>query len=145
MKQSSTLSYVMHPMNHEYSKSSIIIVMQNLLNTFSQCPIVDAPYFTPIYGPGINYTGGGLQHCRGGGEFYPYKTGEAQKVLAMLKRGQKCFGVVLMRELEVLAILNGGQRKLFPPFKRGGGGDKKVSPCLEGERKMFQRHDIPIL
>ena len=38
-------------------------------------------------------TGRGLQNGRGGGacEFYPYKKGGAEKVLAMLKGGHKKF------------------------------------------------------
>ena len=47
----------------------------------------------------------------------------------MLKGGTKSFEVVLTWELEVLAILMGGGRKKFPPFKRGV---QKVLPCLEG-------------
>ena len=35
-------------------------------------------------------------------KFYPYK-----KVLAMLKGGRKCFGIVFLRTLEVLTILKG--------------------------------------
>ena len=51
-------------------------------------------------------------------KFYPYK-----KVFfnhAEGGGGTKSFEVVLTRELEVLAIVMGGGRKKFPPFKRGG-------------------------
>ena len=53
--------------------------------------------------------GGGLQNWRGGG---------ACKVLALLKGGTTSYGVVFIRKVEVLAILNGGG---------GGGGLNKVS------------------
>ena len=42
----------------------------------------------------------------------------------------------LTQELEVLAILKGGCTKL-PLFERGGGGARKVLPCLEeGAQKV---------
>ena len=54
-------------------------------------------------------------------KFYPYKKGQAEKVLAMLKwggGGTKTFEVGLTRELEVLAIVMGGGCKKFPPFPK---------------------------
>ena len=38
-------------------------------------------------------------------KFYPYKKGRQKKILAMLKGGTNSFEVVLIRELEVLAIV----------------------------------------
>ena len=71
----------------------------------------------------------------GGGEgqvkFYPYEKGVG-KSSAMLQGGggTKCFGVVLTQELEVLAILKGGERaKSFCPLK---GGPKIFYPVLRG-------------
>ena len=63
---------------------------------------------------------------RGGGSFSHAEGG-----------GTKSYGVVLTRELEVLAIEMGGGRKEFPPFKRGGGGKrKKFYPVWRGVRKV---------
>ena len=55
----------------------------------------------------------------------------------------KHLGVVLTRELVVLAILRGCKR--FPPFKRRGGGAQKVYPVLrgEGDRKRFRTRKLP--
>ena len=52
------------------------------------------------------------------------------------------FEVVLIWELEVLAIVMGGCKK-FPPFK-GGGGPKKLYPVLTGGKK-FRTRDFLIL
>ena len=52
------------------------------------------------------------------------------KVLAILKRGTKGFGVVLTRVLEVLTILNGGGAQKVSTLQKGG--CKKCLPCLEG-------------
>ena len=73
--------------------------------------------------------------CGGQVKFYLYKKVGAERVLAMLKvGGHKTFDVVLTWEHEFVAILMGGGRKKFPPFKMGGGGGgaKKVLPCLDG-------------
>ena len=51
-------------------------------------------------------------------QFYPYKKGVSEKLLAMLKGGTRSFDVVLTQELEVLAILMGGT-KGFHLLKRG--------------------------
>ena len=57
----------------------------------------------------------------------------AEKFLAMLKRGAQSFEVVLVWELEVLAIVMVGGPKGFHPLKKRGGGEaQKVLPCLEG-------------
>ena len=57
--------------------------------------------------------------------------GVAEKVLAMLKRGTQSFEVVLVWELEVLAIVMVGGPKGFHPLKqRGGGAHKKFYPVL---------------
>ena len=47
-------------------------------------------------------------------KFYPYKKGEAEKVLAMLKGGTQSFEVVL-------TALKGGGRKMCYPVLNGGG------------------------
>ena len=60
--------------------------------------------------------GGGGGAC----EVLPLRKAK-EKVLAMLLGGgTKCFGVVFIQLLEVVAILKGGGRKMFPLFKRGG-------------------------
>ena len=87
-------------------------------------------------GPVINYREArGRQNGRGGQvKFYPYKKrGEAEKVLAMLKvgRGTNGLGVVLTRELEVLAILV-VQKKLQKYLPCLEGGRQKVLSCLSG-------------
>ena len=56
----------------------------------------------------ITGRGGGLQNGRGGArEVLPLRKGGAEKVVTKLKGGggTTSFGVVLMRQLEVLAIL----------------------------------------
>ena len=73
----------------------------------------------------------------------PTKRG-AEKVLAMLKEVGASFGVVLTRDLEVLAIVMGcGHKKCL------GGGAQKVLPCLEGGGgggcTKFRTRDFPIL
>ena len=51
--------------------------------------------------------------------------------------GTKSLKVVLIRELEVLAIVM-GKRKKFPPFKKKrGGGRKRFYPALRGEVQNF--------
>ena len=62
--------------------------------------------------------------------------------------GTNSFGVVLIWELEALAILKGrgGGRKQFTCFKKRGGGRNDL-PCLErrGLRQKFRTSDFPIL
>ena len=63
-----------------------------------------------------------------------------EKVSAMLKGGTTSFGVVLTRELEVLAIVRrggggaqkgvGGYKKFHPVFGVGGGGAKRFGPPI---------------
>ena len=54
-------------------------------------------------------------------KFYTYKKRGGGKRFSHAEGGaQKGFEVVLTRELEVLAIVMGGGRKRFPPFKKGG-------------------------
>ena len=63
----------------------------------------------------------------------------------MLKGDTKSFEVLIIWELEVLAIQLGGTTS-FHPLKRGRAG--KVLPCLEGGgggRKKFWIHNFPIL
>ena len=48
--------------------------------------------------------------------------------LSMVRGSTQSFEVVLMRVLEVSAILKGR----FPSFKNGGGGARKVLPRLNG-------------
>ena len=53
-------------------------------------------------------------------KFYPYKRGggsETKFSCAKEGGGTTSFEVVLIWELEVLAIVMGGGRKKFPPFK----------------------------
>ena len=72
-----------------------------------------------------NYGEGGLQNGREGNRsFTPTKKG-----------GRKCFEIVLMWELEVLAILMGGGGRLkFPPLR----GCKQFYPVSrEGGAKRF--------
>ena len=61
----------------------------------------------------INYgEGGGLKTGRGACKVLPLRKGRGggrKKVLAMLKGGTQSFGVVVMRYLEILAILKGGR------------------------------------
>ena len=64
--------------------------------------------------------------------FYPYKKGEAEKVLAILKGRQTKFNVSLTQELEVIAILKGGGGAKVSSLQKGGGGGKKFDPVLIG-------------
>ena len=68
--------------------------------------------------------------CGGGGasEVLPLQKGGTDKVLAMLKGGTTSFEIVLIRKLEVFAILMWAA-KSFHPLK--GGGHEKFY-CLEG-------------
>ena len=52
---------------------------------------------------------------------------EADMILAMLQGGTTSFGVVLTRELEVLAILNVGPKTFYPVLR---GWRQKVSDPL---------------
>ena len=68
-------------------------------------------------------TGKGGTNREGACKVLPLRKGGTEKVLAMLKGGGggiKRFGVVLTRELEVLAILKGGVKR-FHSLKGGGG------------------------
>ena len=57
----------------------------------------------------------------------------------------KSFGVVLMQEFKVFAIvMEGGGAKSFH-FLKGGGGRNKFYPVLRGGRKTFQTRNVPIL
>ena len=73
-------------------------------------------------------------------KFYPYKKKKSVSH-AGGGGGTESFGVVLTRELEVLAILKGAH-----PLKGKG---EKLYPVLRGEggggRKKFRTHDFPIL
>ena len=86
-------------------------------------------------GRGATKRGGGGWGVGGGaGKFYPYAKGGGGLTSFSHAEGgggfTKSFGVVFIRQLEVLAILNGGGgTKRFHPFKRGGGG---VCPVLTG-------------
>ena len=69
-------------------------------------------------------------------------TRSGRVVLAMLKRGgTTCFGVVLIRELESLDILN-GRRKMFQPFSRAG---NKLYSVLKGGCTRFRSCSFLIL
>ena len=78
--------------------------------------------------------------ARGGQvRFYPLqKEGVTENVLAVLKGGggTKGFEVVLISELELLAIvMGGGERKKFPPLIKRRGGGQKFYPVLMGGAK----------
>ena len=70
----------------------------------------------------LNIGSGGLQNRKGGVhvKFNPYRTlgGGERSCCHGEGVGQKSFEIVLMWELEVLAILKGGRKKLTP-FKKG--------------------------
>ena len=92
--------------------------------------------------------GGGLQNRRGGGacEVLPLrKDGGTEKVLAMLKGGQKKFWGSFYVEAWSLSHVEGGRKK-FPLLKRG---TQKLLPCLEGGGggggKQFQTCSFPIV
>ena len=98
-----------------------------------------------------NRSGGGggrrvLQYRRGGGtsEDLPLQKGGLEKVYAMLKGCAKSFEVVLMQELEVIAILKEGTENVNP---LKGGGRKRFYPVLRTGRgrKKFRTCDFPIL
>ena len=91
--------------------------------------------------------GGGLQNGMGGGggvgklSFTPTeKRGGSEQVVAMLEGGRQSLGVVFQRKLDVLAILKRGA-KCFYPLE---GGMLKFLPCLGGWGKVSD-HDFPIL
>ena len=65
-------------------------------------------------------------------KFYPYRTkrGRGDALAKPKGRGGWSFEVVLIQEIEVLAIQK-GERKRFPPFERGR-GTKSVT-VLRGE------------
>ena len=100
-----------------------------------------SPYRTPFcLGTGHLLRGGGVQIGRRGVAsevLPPQKGGGAEKVLAMPKWSTKRFEVVLPWEPEVLAILMGGVRTKFSPFKRGGGGAKSFTLSQGGGAKSF--------
>ena len=83
-------------------------------------PVVALRGLLLITGRGVYKTVGG--HVK----VYPYKMarvgGGAKKAVSMLNEVHKIliFGIVLTRELEVLAILK-SECKKFPTLKRGGG------------------------
>ena len=56
----------------------------------------------------------------GASEVLTLQKRQAEKLLAILKGGHKCFGVVLTQVLGILTILIGGHKR-FPPFEKGGG------------------------
>ena len=58
---------------------------------------------------------------------------EQVNVLAMLKGGTNCFGVVFTWELEVLAFYTGGTKSVYS-LK---GLSRKVLPCFEGGPRYF--------
>ena len=78
-------------------------------------------------------------------EFYPDDKGGGKSFSHVEGGGgRKRLRVVFLRKLEVLAVLKGGgvSRNVHP---LEGGGARKLLPCLQGGRKMFQTHGYPIL
>ena len=80
--------------------------------------------------------GEGIQNWRGGGSrevLLLRKGGGTEHVLAMRKRGggRKSFGVVLRRELKVLAILKREVQKKTSLFKRWEGVRIFILSCLD--------------
>ena len=68
-------------------------------------------------------------------KFYPLEKGGKEKSFSHAQGGggggaTKCFGVVLMRGLDILTILKGGGGT--QSFYSSEGGSGNVLPCLEG-------------